>query len=40
MTEASPVTHFDSCPPKIGTVGPTLPNTLAKVGLVAHQILM
>lgn len=31
LTEASPVTHLDFCPPKIGTVGPTLPNTLAKV---------
>ena len=32
LTETSPVSHHDRSPPKIGTVGHLVPNTLGKVG--------
>jgi hypothetical protein len=31
LTESSPVTNHDSLPPKLGTIGNLIPNTLGKV---------
>ncbi|XP_071120287.1 probable 4-coumarate--CoA ligase 1 isoform X3 [Mytilus edulis] len=31
LTETSPVSHYDTCPSKVGTVGHPLPNTQSKV---------